>query len=49
MKKEIPEERGGKATPGLAPSVKKISSGLEGNPSRASIPAAIASRNPLMP
>ena len=38
-----------KFTAGLAPSVKKMSFGLEGNPSRASIPAAIASRNPLIP
>lgn len=36
-------------TAGLAPSVKKISSGLAGKPSRASMPAAIASLNPLIP
>lgn len=36
-------------TAGLAPSVKNISFGSAGNPSRASIPAAIVSRNPLIP
>lgn len=36
-------------TAGLAPSVKKISFGSAGKPSRASIPAAIVSRNPLIP
>lgn len=36
-------------TPGLAPSVKKISSGSAGNPSRASIPTEMVSRNPLTP
>jgi hypothetical protein len=36
-------------TAGLAPSVKKISFGSAGKPSRASIPAAIASRSPLIP
>ena len=38
-----------KFTIGLAPSVKKISFGSTGKPSRASIPAAIVSRNPLIP
>jgi hypothetical protein len=38
-----------KFTAGLAPSVKKISFGSAGKPSRASIPAAIVSRNPLIP
>jgi hypothetical protein len=36
-------------TPGLAPSVIKMSSAFAGNPSRAAIPAAIASRSPLIP
>lgn len=36
-------------TAGLAPSVKKMSFGLAGKPSRASIPAAIVSRNPFIP
>ncbi|KAJ0537243.1 putative proteasome endopeptidase complex [Helianthus annuus] len=36
-------------TPGLAPSVKKISFGSAGKPSRASIPEAMVSRNPLIP
>jgi hypothetical protein len=36
-------------TAGLAPSVKKISFGSAGKPSRASIPAAIVSRSPLIP
>lgn len=36
-------------TPGLAPSVRKMSSAFAGNPSREVIPAAIASRNPLIP
>ena len=38
-----------KFTAGLAPSVKKISFGSAGKPSRAAIPAAIVSRNPLIP
>ena len=38
-----------KYTAGLAPSVKKISFGSAGKPSRAAIPAAIVSRNPLIP
>ena len=38
-----------KFTVGLAPSVKKISFGSAGKPSRAAIPAAIVSRNPLIP
>ena len=36
-------------TAGLAPSVKNISFGSAGKPSRASIPAAIVSRSPLIP
>lgn len=36
-------------TAGLAPSVKNKSFGLAGKPSRASIPAAMVSRNPLIP
>ena len=36
-------------TPGLAPSVMKMSSAFAGNPSREVIPAAIASRSPLTP
>ena len=36
-------------TAGLAPSVRKMSLGSAGNPSRASMPAAIVSRNPLTP
>jgi hypothetical protein len=36
-------------TPGLAPSVMKMSSAFAGNPSREAIPAAIASRSPLIP
>ena len=36
-------------TAGLAPSVRKISFGSAGNPSRSAIPAAMVSRNPLMP
>lgn len=38
-----------KFTPGLAPSVINMSSALAGKPSRAAIPAAIASRKPLIP
>lgn len=38
-----------KPTPGLAPSVIKMSSALAGKPSRAKIPAAIDSRKPLIP
>lgn len=36
-------------TPGPAPSVKKISFGSAGKLSRASIPATMVSRNPLIP
>lgn len=43
------ETYGQKLTPGLAPSVTKISSGFAGYPSRAAIPAAMSSRQTVTP
>lgn len=43
------KDQSDKFTPGLAPSVIKMSSGLAGKPSRALIPAATSSRHALTP
>jgi hypothetical protein len=43
------KDQSDKFTPGLAPSVIKMSSGLAGKPSRALIPAATSSRQALTP